>query len=291
MTETLSWLQILILAIVQGIAELLPVSSSAHVIVAERLMGIDPTTPEMTMLLVMLHTGTMFAVILYFWQAWQRQFFASRAQFVQAVKVIVVATVVTGAIGLVLKELIEKVLMRGSGKSEIEDLFGNHWLIASGLAAAGVLIVVSGYRSMRRAGGDEVRLKSAFLIGAVQGLCLPVRGFSRSGATVSTGLLAGVSRERAEAFSFALAVVLTPAVIAREGYRFWKASEATEHGVHDWLPLLTPSLVGMVFSFLAGLVALRWLSRWLEAGRWQYFGFYCLVVSALLFVFGGRFDP
>ena len=290
MTETLSWLQILILAVVQGVAELLPVSSSAHVIVAERLMGIDPTTPEMTMLLVMLHTGTMFAVILYFWKAWQQQFFASKARFVQAVKVIFVATAVTGVIGLALKQFIEKVLMRGTGKDEIEDLFGNHWLIASGLAAAGLLIIVSGYRSMKRPGTDEVRVGSAFWIGAVQGLCLPVRGFSRSGATVSTGLLAGVSRERAEAFSFALAVVLTPAVIVKEGYRFWKASVATGHSVHDWLPLLTPSLVGMVFSFLAGLVALRWLSRWLEAGRWQYFGFYCLLVSACLFLFGGRLD-
>jgi undecaprenyl-diphosphatase len=290
MTETLSWLQILVLAVVQGIAELLPVSSSAHVIVAEKLMGLDPTTPEMTLLLVMLHTGTMFAVILYFWAAWKRQFFSSKAAFVQAAKVIVAATVVTGVIGLALKELIEKVLMRGSGKNEIEQLFGNHWLIAGGLAAAGVLIIVSGFRTMARPGADQVGMKSALWIGAVQGFCLPVRGFSRSGATVSTGLLAGVARDRSEAFSFALAVVLTPAVIAREGWRFYKASAATGHTAHDWLPLLTPSLIGMVFSFAAGLLALRWLSRWLEAGRWQYFGFYCLLVSALLFAFGGRFD-
>jgi undecaprenyl-diphosphatase len=260
------------------------------VIVAEKLMGIDPTTPEMTMLLVMLHTGTMFAVILYFWAAWKRQFFASKAQFVHAAKVIVAATAVTGVIGFALLLLIEKVLMHGSGKTEIEQLFGNHYLIASGLAAVGVLIIASGYRSMKQQGNDEVQLRSAIWIGAVQGLCLPVRGFSRSGATVSTGLLNGVARDRAEAFSFALAVVLTPAVIVKEGWRFYKASAASGHAMHDWLPLLTPSIVGMGFSFVAGLVALRWLSRWLEAGRWQYFGFYCLVVSALLFTFGGRFD-
>lgn len=59
-------LQILVLAVVQGAAELLPVSSSAHVIIAEKLMGLDPTSPEMTLLLVMLHTGTMFAVIFFF---------------------------------------------------------------------------------------------------------------------------------------------------------------------------------------------------------------------------------
>jgi undecaprenyl-diphosphatase len=191
-------------------------------------------------------------------------------------------------IGFGLLLLIEKVLMRGSGKTEIEQLFGNHWLIASGLLAAGLLIIVSGYRAMRQPAGGEVTVTSAFWIGAIQGLCLPVRGFSRSGATVSTGLLAGVARDRSEAFSFALAVVLTPAVIVKEGWRFYKATVASGHTVHDWLPLLMPSVVGMVFAFLAGLVALRWLSRWLEAGRWQYFGFYCLFVSAMLFAFGDR---
>src|ERR1700743_3166896 len=70
-------LNILVLAIVQGIAELLPVSSSAHVIVAEKLLGLDPTTPQMTLLLVMLHTGTMLAVITYFWKTWRATYFSS----------------------------------------------------------------------------------------------------------------------------------------------------------------------------------------------------------------------
>ena len=68
----LNLIQILILAAIQGAAELLPVSSSAHVIVAEKLMGLNPSSPEMTFLLVMLHTGTMFAVLVYFWKRWLR---------------------------------------------------------------------------------------------------------------------------------------------------------------------------------------------------------------------------
>ena len=74
-------LQVIILAIVQGLAELLPVSSSAHVVVAEKLMGLDPTSPQMTLLLVMLHTGTMFAVIVYFWNQWKRTYFSSGDAF------------------------------------------------------------------------------------------------------------------------------------------------------------------------------------------------------------------
>src|ERR1700712_2672211 len=99
--------KVLILAIVQGLAELLPVSSSAHVVVAEKLLGLDPTTPEMTLLLVMLHTGTMFAVIAYFWSTWRVTYFQSRAAFWSQGKLIVLATVVTGVVGLILLKLIE----------------------------------------------------------------------------------------------------------------------------------------------------------------------------------------
>jgi undecaprenyl-diphosphatase len=67
----MSIFKVIILAIVQGLGELLPISSSAHVIVAEKLMGLDPSSPQMTLLLVMLHTGPMFAVILFFRSAWR----------------------------------------------------------------------------------------------------------------------------------------------------------------------------------------------------------------------------
>ena len=73
----MSYLQIVVLALIQGMAELLPVSSTAHVILAERLMGQDPSSPELTFLLVMLHTGTMFAVLFYFWPRWRPLLFPS----------------------------------------------------------------------------------------------------------------------------------------------------------------------------------------------------------------------
>ena len=77
----LSYFQIFILAVIQGFCELLPVSSSAHVIVAEKIMGLNPSAPSMTLLLVMLHTGTMFAVILYFWKEWYEHYFSSFEKF------------------------------------------------------------------------------------------------------------------------------------------------------------------------------------------------------------------
>ena len=74
----MNYFHVLILAVIQGLCELLPVSSSAHVIVAEKLLGYAPEDPKMTFLLVMLHTGTMFAVIVYFWNAWRRDYFSSQ---------------------------------------------------------------------------------------------------------------------------------------------------------------------------------------------------------------------
>src|SRR5579872_657627 len=98
--------RVLILAIVQGVAELLPISSSAHVVVAEKLMGLDPSSPDMTMLLVMLHTGTMFAVIWYFWKTWRRTFFQSMATFKRVALLLVVATALTGIVGEILIRII-----------------------------------------------------------------------------------------------------------------------------------------------------------------------------------------
>src|SRR5271165_5295300 len=99
----LNYFQILILALIQGACELLPVSSSAHVIAAEKLMGLDPSSPEMTMLLVMLHTGTMFAVMVYFWKGWKRDYFASSGQTQWFAIQVIGATVCTGIVGYGLK--------------------------------------------------------------------------------------------------------------------------------------------------------------------------------------------
>jgi undecaprenyl-diphosphatase len=277
----MEFIKIFILSIVQGAAELLPVSSSAHVIVAEKLMGLDPTAPSMTLLLVMLHTGTMFAVIVYFWRDWKTAYFSSIAGFKQNVALLFYATVATGIVGLGLREIIKAVVAHNSPDFEIESIFGNAHLMAAALAAAGILIIVSSLSKARPDG--ELSTPRAIIIGAVQGLCLPFRGFSRSGATISTGLALGIARRRAEEFSFALAVVLTPVVIAKELYRLYKHQTlgATLHGA-NFIHLLTPSLVGMVSSFGAGLLALRWLSSWLESGRWYLFGTYCLLASLLV---------
>jgi undecaprenyl-diphosphatase len=286
---------VILLAIIQGLAELLPVSSSAHVIVAEKLMGLDPSSPQMTLLLVMLHTGTMFAVIVYFWKTWKQAYFSSFAALLRVLNFLIWGTFLTAIVGTILKTIIEHTLFRGAEKAEIEQLFSRLDLIAPALAAAGILILIAGLmeRRIRKAGYTRIvldeegtlTLKQALWMGAVQGVALPFRGFSRSGSTISTGMLTGAAKQPAERFSFALAVLLTPPVVAIELERLLKAvhSSASSGVPIDLRASLLTSLLGMAFAFLAGLLALRWLSRWLESGRWYWFGIYCLIASAVVF--------
>ena len=295
-----SLVKILILAVVQGLAELLPVSSSAHVVVAEKLKGLDPSSPEMTLVLVMLHTGTMFAVIFYFWSQWKSAYFATAHAAKRFVVRAAWATVLTGVVGYPIIALIERTAFKGHSKGEIEMLFSRLDLVAPALFAAGVLILIAGLRERGEAksatarpeyerslvlSGDNVTFAQAGWMGAIQGLCLPFRGFSRSGATISTGLLVGANRQRAERFSFAMAVIITPLAIAREASRLLKAKHlADAAGVPlDLHAGVVAALLGMVLSFVAGLAALRWLSSWLEHGRWYLFGIYCLVASCVVF--------
>jgi undecaprenyl-diphosphatase len=345
-------LQILLLAAVQGAAELLPVSSSAHVIVAAKLMGLDPTTPEMTLLLVMLHTGTMFAVILYFWKQWRQSFFQTKRGLLREILELVLeyclfvvifavvwliassfmphakalllteliellfllwwsfgakkpfffaydsifkstvlklinATAITFVVGEGLMKTIEKIFGHGQ-KIEPEQFFSHLELIAPALLAAGLLILIAGWlnqgdvagRAFEDDGTPRPGLRQASVIGVVQGLCLPFRGFSRSGATISAGLLQGVARQQAEAFSFALAVLLTPPVVLREVLRLIKMRHL--EGGAALGAAAVPSLIGMVMAFFAGLLALKWLSQWLERGKWYLFGVYCVAASIVV---------
>ena len=278
---------VIVLAIVQGLAELLPVSSSAHVIVAAELLHENMSTPNNALLLVLLHTGTMFAVIVYFWRRWMDEIFGSWTRFIRMVELLFVSTLLSGLIFLPVNKVVERVLSHGGPRVDIEALFNKLNWIAPTLALAGLLILYAGLREAKRpeteaektTAGRGVRWLDAIVMGILQGFAIPFRGFSRSGVTISGGLLTGGERTEVESYSFAMVVVITPLAIAWELRRVYKTAHLNGYGVH-WGPALTPGIVGMIFSFLAGLLALKWLSRWLENGRWYVFGIYCLLAAS-----------
>ena len=143
------WFDVVILSLVQGLAELLPISSSAHVIIIAKLLGENMSTPANALLLVMLHTGTMFAVILYFWRQWVETFFSSWVAFYRFARMVFVACLLSGAVAAPLALAVEHILSNGSHRVEIEALFHKLNWIGPGLAAAGILILWAGLREAR----------------------------------------------------------------------------------------------------------------------------------------------
>jgi len=239
------------------------------------------------LLLVMLHTGTMFAVIVYFWRQWVDTSFSSWTAFYRFARMIFAASFLSGVVGYPLILLVEHILSHGNHHAEIEALFNKLNWIAPALAAGGILILYAGLREARKPAAKSdtkpgsVGWRHAVVMGIVQGFAIPFRGFSRSGSTISAGLLADGERMPIESFSFAMVVAITPLAIAREFYRLLRAD--AHAGIHfNLATALAPSLLGMVCAFLAGLVALKWLSRWLEQGRWYLFGIYCLAASVVV---------
>lgn len=318
------WIFVLILAIVQGLAELLPVSSSAHVIVVAHFLGVNMSTPANAFLLVLLHTGTMVAVIVYFWRRWRRTFLASWQRVGKIVPLIVISSVFSGLVFLPVEHLVRHLLRHGAYRPDIEVLFHKLNWIAPALFIVGLLILYAGLREARGAAGGSspdpdapartpeplraaptasaaagspllasavavsapaedgaVSWSAAIWMGILQGFAIPFRGFSRSGATISGGLLTGEARATIEAYSFAMVVAITPAAILWELHRVVHSAHAAGLAVH-WASVLPQGLLGMVIAFLAGLLALKWLSRWLDQGRWYWFGIYCLVFSAFV---------
>jgi len=276
--------QVVLLAVVQGLTELLPVSSSAHVIIVAELFHQKMSTPANALLLVLLHTGTMFAVIVYFWSRWVKTFLSSWMEFLRFFKLVFVASLLSGVVGYPLIKVVERILGHDGKSAEIEALFSKLNWIAPALAVVGLLII---YAGLREAGQPETAQREdqpgvgwaqAIVMGLIQGIAIPFRGFSRSGSTISAGLLAGGTRADIESFSFAMAVAITPPAIAREALRAFRGARLMGSSM-PWSSALTPGLIGMVCAFVAGLLALRWLSRWLEQGRWHWFGIYCLVVA------------
>jgi undecaprenyl-diphosphatase len=283
----MSLIKAVILAIVQGLTELLPVSSSAHVIITAKLLQEDMSTPANALLLVMLHTGTMGAVIVYFWRQWMDTFFSSWQAFFRFARMIFVACLLSGVVGYPLILLITHILGGRANHAEIEDLFNKLNWIAPALAAAGILILYAGLHEARNPANNSngnaksVNWLQAVVMGIVQGFAIPFRGFSRSGSTISAGLLGEGGRTAVESFSFAMAVAITPLAIAREVYRLVRADQLASSHIQI-AAVLAPSLLGLACAFLAGLIALRWLSRWLQQGHWHWFGIYCLFAAAVV---------
>jgi len=258
------WIPLFILAIVQGLTELLPVSSSGHLVVGQSLLvQLGMTKPlthsQMLVIEVALHAGTLGAVLLFYHRRIVR---LVRSDW-RLAGLLVVATIPIAIIGLLMKK------------------YGDGLLQSPLLAGVMLLVTATFLLASRRIGetdkpAGKLSVWQAILIGLAQSAAI-LPGISRSGATIVTGLACGLRRDEAAAFSFLLSI---PAIL---GATIVTLPELASAEVRQAVPLI-PLIAAAVVSMLVGLFALWWLVRWLEKGKLHQFAWYLYPVGAAVIV-------
>jgi undecaprenyl-diphosphatase len=255
----LSFLHVLILSAVEGLTEFLPISSTGHMILVSKLLGISETDFVKTFEIVIQLGAIMAIVVLYF-----KKFISSFS----LIKKLIVAFIPTGIVGVVLYPLIKNVLL-GSSAITLNALF---W---GGVTIIGVEWFLKHKKTVVKK-PSEVTYRQAIIIGTFQSLSV-VPGVSRAAATIIGGLLTGLDRETATEFSFLLAV---PTMIAATGLDVWESRHIIAQG--GWFMTL---LAGTFLSFLFAIVAVKFLVNYVKKHNFTAFGIYRIVLSILFWIF------
>ena len=261
--------QAVLIGVVQGLTEFLPISSSAHLILLPRLLGWQDEFLLSPAFVVMLHVGTLLALLVYFWRDLLRYALAGLALLRdrriagdpdRRLAVLLAASVVPGAlVGLALEDF-------------IDTFFREQLLVVCGLLVVGALLLFGAERIARHTRRmDELRLRDALAIGLAQALAL-FPGISRSGVTIAAGLALGLERPAAARFAFLMG---TP-IIAGAG--LWKLRELTGGASAGFDPQVL--VAGVVASALAGLVAIWFLLRYLQRHSTDVFALYRIGAAA-----------
>ena len=268
-----TYLQALIMGLVQGFTEFLPISSSGHLIIVPFLFGW--TDPFITSLAfsVMLHIGTLAALLVYFRADWLRLVPAGFATIRdrsfrsdpdrRLAWLLVAATIPAAIAGFLLSDV-------------IETAFRDVGLVALTLVVGAVILWLADRWGPRTKGVGDVTFPVAIAIGAAQALAL-IPGISRSGISISAGRIAGLDREAAARFAFLMATPITAGAALFELRRL----ATGEAGV---TVSLGPLLVGMVAAFVSGMVAIGFLLRYLRTRSLNIFVAYRLVLAAVVIV-------
>ncbi len=249
--------QVLILAVVQGVAEFLPISSSGHVVVLGHLMhGSGSEPPDIGDLNIVLHLGTLGSIVVYYWSRILRLLGADR----RIIGMLILATVPAVLVGLPLKLF-------------AENLLESPWI-------AGLMFPVSGlallWLSRSSAGNVEypqMTTRQALWIGISQAAAI-LPGLSRSGSTITTGVTTGLTRNSAAAFSFLMAVPVIAGAGLLQAIDFFKDGKLSTP--------ITYLVLGALVAFLTGLGTLWVLNKWLEKGRLHIFAWYCIILGIVV---------
>ncbi len=254
----MSLFQSLIIAIIQGLTEFLPISSTGHMIIAEQILGLQQNKElaEFARLFAInIHFGTILAVIIIYW----RRFFVSIKLYYK----LLIAFLPAAVIGLFADDFIGK-------------YFGSVFVVSIALILGGVILVFIDKWYNNNDETKDLSLKSSFIVGLFQVISM-IPGVSRSGATIVGGLTQKISRVKATEFSFLLAV---PTILAASGYKTLKTFlKGNPHLITDNISIFA---VGNIVAFIVAIIAIKGFIGYIQKYGFKIFGYYRIVLGILL---------
>lgn len=277
-------LNALIMGIVQGLAEYLPISSSGHLEIFREILGLDLTGAESLEFDVLLHVATVLSTIVVLWHEFYPlcvSFFTIKRDknFYYVLKILV-SCIPVGIVGVFFKDTIE-----GFFGTDL-TLVGVCLLITAALLAFSYFFRTmpeeqSADKSKALARGRDITFFDAFIIGCAQAVAV-LPGLSRSGTTIATGIIIGDKRQEVARFSFLMVIIpiLGEALLDIKDFFTEPAVAATDTSI-GWLPML----VGFLASFIVGCIACKWMLNLVKKGKLVWFALYCLAVGVLCIVF------
>ena len=251
----------IILGIIQGLTEFLPVSSSGHLEIAKAILGENKVGEESLLMTVVLHFATALSTIIIFRKDILEILsgllqFKNNDSFWFSLK-IVLSMIPATFVGVFFND-------------EIEALFGGALtLVGSMLLVTGLLLFLA---DKAKASAKKVGIKHAVLIGISQAIAI-LPGISRSGATISTAVLLGIDKEKAARFSFLMVVPLIFGKMAKD-----ILSGDIQYETTTFIPLL----IGFIFAFLTGMFACKWMIKLVKSSQLKYFAYYCFAIGGIV---------
>lgn len=261
----MDWLQALVLGIVQGLTEYLPVSSSGHLAIGSALFGIEGE--ENLAFTILVHVATVLSTLVVLWKEidWilKGLFKFKMNDETKYFFNILISMIPIGIVGVFFKDT-------------VEDIFGSGLLVVGFcLLLTSVLLIFSYYAKPRQR--EHISMKDAFIIGLAQAAAV-LPGLSRSGSTIATGLLLGNKKEKLAQFSFLMVI---PPILGEALLDVLKAAKGAEaFGDIN----ATALIVGFVAAFLSGCLACKWMINIVKKGKLVWFGVYCAIAGAVTLV-------
>lgn len=263
----MDWLQALILGLVQGLTEYLPVSSSGHLTIFQEFFGITADDKAKLAFDIVVHVATVMSTLVILWKEidWIfRGLFKFRMNDeTRYVINIIVSMIPVGIVGVFFKDY-------------VEEIFGSGLLIVGiMLLLTAALLTFSYYAKPRQK--EKISVIDAFIIGIAQA-CAVMPGLSRSGSTIATGLLLGNKKEKLAQFSFLMVI---PPILGEALLDGIKVSKGVDvFGSIGAMPLI----VGFVAAFVSGCFACKWMINIVKRGKLLYFGIYCAILGGILII-------